>query len=473
MAPDSPPLARGRLALALAASLVAGAPALATAAELTPLAPGRAVTPAIQDDRIYQEGVDVEGRIKEMADIGARFLRVDLRWDLVSTGEPAAPRDPDDPAYDWSAYDRVVDAARENGLRLIFTVWGTPAWAAHPGVPASPSFPAYATRPRSAADFGKFGAAAVARYRPRGVRHWEAWNEPNIPLFLRPQYVERNGRFVPASPAIYARMLKSFYREAKDVAPSVRICGGVTAPAGDPTPTSVDSRIAPLAFYARLAKSGRPKMDAVCHHPYPITKPRKTNFPGASYVDLYNLETLVEALDRSYLRGKSLWLTEFGFSTESVPQYKLFFSQTQQAAFLVDAFKRVRPGNRVGIFTWYVWQDNSAWKSGLLNEDGTRKRAFEAYALPATTDRAVVREGESATLLGQVRSTKGKTRVTVQRRRPGRWINVGSLDTGADGSFRARLSPEATARYRVVWRGETRTGTVARRASPSFRIRVK
>ncbi len=467
-------VARFRRALSAAsAPLVLLAAGGAAAAELEPLSPGRAVTPAIQDDRLYQPGVDVEGRMAEMAALGARFVRVDMRWDLIATRRPAAPRDPADPAYDWSAYDRIVDAARANRMNLMFTVWGTPTWAADPRVPADPSFPAFATRPLSATDFGMFGAAAIARYRPRGVRHWEAWNEPNIPLFMRPQYVERNGRLVPFSPALYAKMLKSFYREAKAVAPSARICGGVTAPAGDPVPSSTDSRIAPLDFYARLARSGRPKMDAICHHPYPITKPRNRNFADASYVDLYNLDALITAIDRSYLRGKPIWLTEFGFSTESVPQYKLFFSQAKQASFLVDAFRRVRPGNRVGIFTWYIWQDNNDWKSGLLNVDGSPKRAFEAYALPAATNRKVIRAGNSVTLTGQIRSATGRTRVQVQRRRPGRWINVGPLRTSADGSFRARLSPSATSRYRVVWRGKTRTGTTARRASPSFRIRVK
>lgn len=469
---DVNPAAHLRRAVITAVALIVPLSVPAEGAELDPLSPGRAVTPAIQDDRIYQPGVDVESRMAGMAELGARFVRVDLRWDLVATRRPEAPRDPDDPAYDWSAYDRIVDAARANGVNLLFTVWGTPAWAADPRVAASTSFSSFATRPLSAQDFGRFGAAAVARYRPRGVRHWEAWNEPNIPLFLRPQYVERDGRLVPFSAALYARMLSSFYREAKTVSPSVRICGGVTAPAGERVPASTDSRTPPLRFYAQLARHGRPKMDAVCHHPYPITPPRTRNFTGASYVDLYNLDTLIEALDRSYLRGKTLWLTEFGFSTESVPQYKLFFSQTQQASFLVDAFRRVRPGNRIGIFTWYIWQDNSEWKSGLLNEDGSPKRAFEAYALPATTDRKVIRAGGSATLTGQIRSAAGRTRVQVQRRLPGRWINVGSLRTSADGSFRARLSPAATSRYRVIWRGETRTGTVARRASPSFRIRV-
>ena len=469
---DVKPASRTRRVHLAAAVIAVAAGAPAAGAELEPLNPGRSVTPAIQDDRLYQPGVDVESRIAAMTELGARFIRVDLRWDLVATRRPERPRNPDDPAYDWSAYDRIVAAARDRGVRLMFTVWGTPSWAADPAVPASESFPAPATRPRSASDFGKFGAAAIKRYRPQGVRHWEAWNEPNIPLYLRPQYVERKGRLVPLSPALYSRMLTSFYREAKAVAPTVSVCGGVTAPAGEPIPRSTDSRIAPLDFYARLSRSGRPRMDAVCHHPYPVTKPRSRNFPDANYVDLYNLGTLIRALDRTYLRDRPIWLTEFGFSTASVPQYKLFFSQTQQATFLVDAFRRVRPGGRVRFFTWYVWQDNSQWKSGLLNEDGSPKRAFEAYALPATARRRVVRKGRATTLIGQVRSAAGRTRAQVQRRLPGRWLNVGSVRTGADGSFRARLRPERTARYRVVWRGETRTGTVARRASPSFRIRV-
>lgn len=458
---------------AIAAACAVVSPA--GAAEVEPLAPGRSPIAAIQDDRLYQTPpAETADRIAQMADLGARMIRVDLRWDLVATARPADPRDPADPAYDWSRYDPIVAAARRLGVQISFTVWGTPAWAADPGVPPSPRFPALATRPLDPADFGAFGGAVARRYVPRGVRILEAGNEPNLPLFLRPQFERRGGRWIPTAPEVYSQMLSSFYAEVKRVSRRVQVCGGVTAPAGDQVPTAADSRTTPLRFFAELARPGRrPPMDLVCHHPYPLSKPRTLNFAGASYIDLYNLDRLRVAIDRSYLRGKRLWLSEFGFATEKVPEYPIFFSQPRQAEFLADAYRRVRADPRIANLTWYLFQDHDGWKSGLLRIDGSRKQAYQAFALPVAPAAQVVKVGAGTDVVGQVRSARAATMVRLERRADGTWEPVTMLRTGRDGSFRLRLSPPRTTRYRVTWVGRVPSGALVKRESPSFRIRVR
>src|SRR5581483_6452491 len=101
---------------------------------------------------------------------------------------------------------------------------------------------------------------------PQGVHLWEAWNEPNIPLFLRPQYRRSGARWVPVSPRTYSALLTSFYTSVKAVDPLARIGGAVTAPVGDQCPSdcpaSPDSRVTPIAFLDALAAPGlRPPMD--------------------------------------------------------------------------------------------------------------------------------------------------------------------------------------------------------------------
>ena len=78
----------------------------------------------------------------------------------------------------------------------MFAIVGTPSWAN--------GGQAWNTAPRSAIDLRRFArrrrhGATTARTRdedgnliPR-VRLWIAWNEPNNPVFLKPQYV-RSGR---------------------------------------------------------------------------------------------------------------------------------------------------------------------------------------------------------------------------------------------------------------------------------------
>jgi hypothetical protein len=441
--------------------------------------PARSPIASLQDDRIYQAGADVAGRMRMMANLGAAVVRVDLRWDLVAPARPANARDPADPAYDWSAYDRIVDATRATGTRILFTVWGTPGWARDPSVAVGTRFGPHAVRPLRPGEFGLFGAAAAARFAPRGVHLWEAWNEPNIPLFLRPQFVRRGGRWVPVAAAHYSAMLRSFYRAVKRVDPRARIAGAVTAPVGDQCPSSCprseDARTTALAFLSGMAARGRrPPMDVYSHHPYPITKPRDTSFAGASYIDLYNLDRLERAIDRTYLRGKPLWLTEFGFGTRRVREYPLFVSQRQQAAYLLDAYRRMRLNPRVKLFTWYFLQDSPFWSSGLLDQRARPKPAHAAYSLPvAPLTTGPVRRGEAIRIVGQVRSARNAARVAIQRRDGARWRRVRLVPTARDGSFSLTLRPRRTASYRARWSGLTRAGARVARVSTAFVLRVR
>jgi len=337
----------------------------------------------LQDDRLAQPETDPGPRLDTLRRLNAEVVRVDLRWDLVATRRPAQPRDPADPAYDWTHYDRVVDGARARKLRLMLAVWGTPAWAADPSVRAG-SFPSFSTRPRRPADAGDFAAAVARRYAPRGVHMYEAWNEPNIPLFLRPQYRRQGGRWVPDSPRTYSRILKAMYAGFHGADRRAQVGGGVTAPAGDRDPQSCpvqpDCRVPPRTFVRLLGARGlRPPMDVYAHHPYPLRPPTDRNFAGASYVDLYNLSALTREVDRTYLRGKPLWLTEFGIGTRRVAQYPFFRTEAQQRSGLVDALRRVRANPRVRVFVWYLVQDHRDWASGLVDERGRDKPAAAVF----------------------------------------------------------------------------------------------
>ncbi|MFN8123410.1 MAG: cellulase family glycosylhydrolase [Thermoleophilia bacterium] len=331
----------------------------------------------IQDDRLAAPGVDPAERLDLVESLGAGLVRVDLRWDLVAARRPADARNPDDPAYDWSHYDAVVDDATALGMDVMFTIWGTPPWAADPAG-EDPRFPAWGARPRDPADAGAFAEAAAQRYGPEGVHMWEAWNEPNIPLFLRPQYIRSGTTWAAASPGTYAAMLTAMYRGIKHADPSAVVAGGVTAPAGNKEPSDAASRVPPQQFL-RALNDLEPPMDAYAHHPYPITPPRTRNNPRASYVDLYNLDVLERELDEGYLAGKPLWLTEFGVGTRAVSNYPFFVSPERQRDMLQDAFRRVRADRRVRVFVWYLLQDHVEWSSGLLDETGAQKPAAAAF----------------------------------------------------------------------------------------------
>ena len=476
-------ITRGAIAV-LAAGALAGCGGVAaqpTAVKGTVAGvPATSPLAGIQDDRVYQvPAKDAESRVQTMARMGASIIRVDVRWDVVATKRPKNPKDQNDPAYTWAAYDTIVDAAAQRGVRVLMTVWGTPDWAADPSVKKNARFPDNSRRPLKAGDYGNFAYALAARYAPRGVRDWEIWNEPNIPLFLRPQFQKQGAKWVNVSTGTYTLLAKSFYANVKQVDKGSRIAGIVTSPAGDQCPSScprnANARTSPSDFLKGVSIPGRrPPMDAVSHHPYPITKPRDTNFPGSSYIDLYNINRFQQEVDRTYLRGKRLWLTEFGFATVKVSEYSMFVSEAEQAQYLQDAYRRVRPNKRIGMFVWYFLQDNGQWGSGLLKQDGKAKPAAEVFSLPMSPlSSRPVAKGGSATLVGQVRPARQPTEVTVQARNGDTWTDVAVVTTAKDGSFALKVKPSASTLYRATWTGEVPSGPQATKTSWPVTVRVK
>ena len=446
---------------------------------------------SLQDDRVYQyqdQGVAVperqrlvDERLKTMADLGATLIRVDFRWDRVATRKPHTPADPADPAYDWDRYDRIVTAAKKNGVEVLFTVWGTPAWAADRAVRPNRG-EEYAVRPAHPDDYGAFAAAAARRYAPRGVHRWEAWNEPNIPLFLFPQYERRGGRWVAVSPATYSELLKRLYVNVKRVAPDAVVAGGVTAPTGDecglscsPKRVAAPARVAPAAFLRGLDEPAlRPPMDVVSHHPYPTIRPELASRPRPRAIELYNLDQLTAAIDRTYLRGRPIWLSEYGFATEPVKNLATFLTPAEQATAISDALRRGRAVPRVQLMTYYFLQDNPGFKSGLTTVDGTPKPGRDAFAMPLFADPVgEVASGTRVRIVGQVRPAKSRTTVRVEWRSGDSWKPLTSVRTRADGTFAIEVTARETLAVRALWSGVTRSGSSADWTSPTVTIPVR
>ncbi len=469
---------RIRLITTIAVTALGLAGASGAAAGGVPIAikpAGVAAQVGLQDDRLVY-ATDVPRRMAVLADAGASVVRVDLRWDLVAKSRPANPTNPADPAYDWRQYDAVVTAAAANKIEVLFAVYGTPAWAADPTVAAGTRFPATSIRPKDAVDFGAFGEAAARRYSPRGVTKWEGWNEPNIALFLRPQYERRGSEWVAVSPETYAKMLTAFSAGVKKVDPGAVIAGAVTAPAGDRCPCDSEPvRVTPDDFVRALNAPGlRPPMDVVSHHPYPVRPPSDSTPSGRTYVDLYNLAVFERTIDSTYLAGKRLWITEYGFATETTPEYPIVFNRAQQAAFITDAYRRFQLNPRVTLTTYYLLQDHPGWRSGLLTQAETAKPGYTSFVLPfAVMGADRVSAGSRVTVRGQVRNASGKVRVAIQRRVGSRWVRIARITTSRDGSFKLTMRPSATVRLRAQWSGQTRSGRAVLRTSPAIKVRVR
>ncbi|HWC44738.1 MAG TPA: hypothetical protein VG868_01380, partial [Casimicrobiaceae bacterium] len=85
---------------------------------------------------IYDDAQTLYGPIDrsmaQLEQLHVQELRVNLYWGGpfgVAQSRPANATSPNDPAYDWTLYDRVVRYANQYGMHVLFSVYGTPPWA--------------------------------------------------------------------------------------------------------------------------------------------------------------------------------------------------------------------------------------------------------------------------------------------------------------------------------------------------------
>jgi hypothetical protein len=328
----------------------------------------------------------------DLAALNAQLLRVQLHWGGalgVTNGRPADPTDPADPSYNWGRYDAIVLAAADQGVELVFSIFGTPPWANGGKLPTR--------APKRAADLENFAFAAALRYGgafmredgtvlPR-VRYWTAWNEPNLPIGLVPQWKRVRGRWVIQSAIDYARICNAVVSGVHGtLIPGERVACGDTAPRGNNAPTSSRPTTSPLAFLRAMKKAGAKGFDAYAHHPYPggpsetpTTRPKST-----TAVTFGNLDVLIAEVTRLYAR-KPIWLDEYGYQTNP-PDHGVGVTPAQQARYVTESIALARANPRVTMLLWFLVRDESrlaGWQSGLETVTGIRKPAFAAFARAA------------------------------------------------------------------------------------------
>jgi hypothetical protein len=273
---------------------------------------------------------------------------------------------------------------------VLFSIYGTPAWA-NGGRAAT-------VAPTQATDLRNFALAAATRYGGGytgadgkivpAVKEWLAWNEPNNPIFLTPQYRRAGTKWVIASAAAYAKICTAVFNgvHASMTANERVACGG-TAPRGNNNPNSSRPSISPLAFLRAVKKAGLKNFDAWAHHPYyagpsdqPTTRPVTAKGAPATAVTLGNIGDLIKLVTQLY-GNKRIWITEYGYQTN--PPDKLFgVSYAKQALYLTQAFGIARKNPRIDMMLWFLLRDDpnlNGWQSGLITVRGAKKPAFTAF----------------------------------------------------------------------------------------------
>jgi len=269
---------------------------------------------------------------------------------------------------------------------LLFTIIGTPAWANGGAGPQH--------APTSASTLRAFAYAAAERYSgtfldtasgrvlPR-VGLWLAWNEPNNPVFLQPQYRYVGGKWAIQSAIDYARICEAVYAGVHGARVSGdKVACGLTAPRGNNNPGEPRASVAPLTFLKAVHAAGLKHFDAWAHLPYnvspsetPTSKPNSANA-----VTLGNIQTLIDQVTKYYGR-KPIWITEYGYQTNP-PDSFFGVSWAKQASYLTQAFAIARKNPRITLMLWFLLRDEpnlAGWQSGLETTTGKKKPAYAAF----------------------------------------------------------------------------------------------
>ena len=112
-----------------------------------------------QDELALRYGHDRQQMLDVAWHANATVIRAWIEWDKIAPTRPANPRDPFDPAYVMTDTDDLVRAAQMRGMEVLFTIWGTPAWA-NGGAGANRA-------PTGARDLEDFSYAIASRYSGR------------------------------------------------------------------------------------------------------------------------------------------------------------------------------------------------------------------------------------------------------------------------------------------------------------------
>jgi len=399
----------------------------------------------------------IVANLKAAAAAHASIVHLLADWSQIAPTQPKNPLNGDDPAYHLSDLDAIVRTAPRYGLQVFITISNTPKWANGGQTVNHP--------PTHLSDLTNFAHMLAARYNGRhpgfgAVTRWAIWNEPNLQLFLTPQF-NSAGKIVSA--AEYAKIYQAGYTGIIEGNPGALVAIGETSNRGHnhPTEPAISDSVAPATF-AHLVAQANPhlKFAAWSEHPYPFIGPNIGPEQKASYpnVELTNLGQFAASLKQWFHRTVPIWITEWGEQTK--PQYPQGgVSYAKQAADAKEALDIAAKTPDVEMFIWFILRDSTSqtWFSGLETASGAKKPAYAAFASQA-------KNIDGQTQLVNPRASSFKVKLDVPfiayHAKPGSPVGVTYLvlsgkndkSAAAQGQPRVELAADETVTFTVKFK---------------------
>jgi hypothetical protein len=322
-----------------------------------------AVTPAfgVQFHGMWSDYTDAERArvLDELKAAQVKWIRLDVGWSMLQP-------DGQDSYSPWGVgfVDRVIDMAANRGLKVLVTLWLTPAWANHAR--------GERTLPDDPADYARAVGWAAQHWAGK-VQAWEIWNEPND-----------NDSLTGASPAAYTRLLRAAYPAIHAGNPDATVVFG--------GPSGTDAQWIEQAY----AAGAHGYFDAMAVHPYQAVADEPPSAPdnGTRY-RMAHVAAIHRLMVANGDGAKPIWFTEFGWSSHSNAgidlrkgsnNWRRGVSEERQAEYLVETLKLIpKKWPYVTKAFWYDSHDRQGegvqnGNYGLLRRDLSPKPAYTAVA---------------------------------------------------------------------------------------------
>jgi len=349
------------------------------------------------DDPTFRWSATRADNLQEASAAGASVIHTTANWPQLAPKKPANALNGNDSAYKLADLDELVFTSGIHNLRVMIDITGTPKWANGGKAPN--------VMPKRLADLTAFARMLATRYSGRtghgSVSLYSVWNEPNLQLFLTPQF---SGKKI-VGPANYAKLFKAAYAGIKAGNKLAKVAVGETSARGRDKPLAGNSAtIAPGTFAKELAKVKGLKFDAWAHHPYPtspnLPPTQKVRYPNVTFSTMPKFEA---DLKKFFHRAVPIWITEYGHETKPGEPHGV--TTAKQAAYAKQALTMAKNDPNIQMFIWFVFHDSrgNPWQSGLF---GTSDNAKPAYRTFSSVARLI--DGTTATV-----KAGGKPKITI------------------------------------------------------------
>ncbi len=297
------------------------------------------------NDYKYPDDRTLHKAVNTMKAAGVKWVRFDFLWQDI---------EPKQGEFNFEKYDRIVQIVTAHHINILGLLDYSASWASDSG--------AWNSAPKDNKLFVNYAKKVISHYKNK-IKYWEVWNEPDSPVYWKPQDGLKS----------YVQLLKETYIAAKEIDPDCKILNGGLANG----PSSVNK------LYDAGAKD---YFDILNIHIFesplnPGSDKRMQAYPKLTY----------KIMKRNGDADKKIWVTETGCpGVKAGLKVKNWWlgsnpNEREQAEWVKNVYTSLLKEEPVEKVFWAFFRDTyKHWNDGtdylgIMRWDFTIKPAFKAY----------------------------------------------------------------------------------------------